>query len=97
MGKQVVIFSSVGTVVKGVPSLVFPLNHPSHRVSNTTHAMTSPVISLYRDPEFGVLAFETENTVYIHSTENDIYDGDFIDACIAAEASYAHLIEENKV
>lgn len=47
-------------IVVGGRGFVFPINHPSELVSNTSWIQTSPVLSY--DRLTGV--FETENTIY---------------------------------
>lgn len=52
----------------GFPTLVFPIDHPSGYVSNTTWAITSPVVSVtLKDKQ--IVEFETENTRYIRQDE----------------------------
>jgi hypothetical protein len=50
----------------GMPAYVFPVDHPSDLVSNTTWSLTSPVVRIGLDGEF-----ETEHTVYVPADKDD--------------------------
>lgn len=62
MNKKVVHYtpSELQLISKGVPALVFPVDHPSPLVSNTKMVKTSLVHSY--NPTTG--EFETLNTIY---------------------------------
>lgn len=55
MGVQMVQY------LDGQSALLYPIDHPDTRVSNTTSAITSKVVSY--DEATGVL--ETQNTIYV--------------------------------
>jgi hypothetical protein len=64
--KKVVRFSHVVLPLRvGHRALVQPLDHPGPDVSNTTLAVTSPIVRVASNDEF-----ETDNTVYVRSRVN---------------------------
>lgn len=71
MFKPTVHYKEVSAIVIGESTYVFPVDHPSSYVSNTTYTRTSKVVA--HDPETG--RFETKNTIYVPLNEQQTMRG----------------------
>lgn len=49
----------------GQRAIIMPLDHESPLVSNTTAALTSPVIRVFTE----IVGFETANTIYVKEVQ----------------------------
>lgn len=59
-GKPVVHYAHSELVKLGSPALVWPVDHPSIKITNTTCVITSAVVK--HDIKTGI--FETQHTIY---------------------------------
>ena len=58
-------YSEFKHIMVGFPAMVYPLDHPSHLVSNSEIVETSKVLNI------DGRTFETENTIYVGVEEGD--------------------------
>ena len=58
--KRVVHYKEASNVILYGRAIVLPIDHTSNLVTNTTYAITSPIVKVY--PQSG--DFETENSIY---------------------------------